>query len=426
MSENLNEIIQKRHQINTNETHQNDPFAKAYEFQKVIVPLRNQNSYPYFQALQANLGTEVLLQSKKVIMLGSNNYLGLTTDPRVREAAIQAIKDYGTSMTGSRLLNGTLELHEIFEEEIADFLGKEAALIFTTGYQANLGVLSALANSETKVFMDKQNHASLYDAAKLSDARIVYFKHNHPADFEKQVLKAKDEAKLLVVDGIYSMEGDISPIPDLLKICKAHGVRMIVDDAHAIGVLGEKGQGATHHFGVSGEVDLLVATFSKSLASTGGYVAGDKEIIDYIKHYGRPMIFSASITPPNLASAREALHILKQEPERVTRLRDNSRYIKNGLKQMGWEVGGDDTPIIPVHIGNDLITLNLWKELLHAGVYINPVVYPAVDPDKALLRLSVMATHEKKHLDLALEAFEKVGKRQGLINPSGRDGLLSS
>jgi 8-amino-7-oxononanoate synthase len=414
MTQDIDKLVNERYSLGEKQT--GDVFEKAYEFQKIVGSVRDLGMYPYFQPLECNLGSEAIIRGKKVIMLGSNNYLGLTTHPSVREAAIEAVKTLGTSATGSRLLNGTLELHETFEHEIAQFLGKEAALVFTTGYQVNLGIISALANQNTVVFLDKLNHASLYDAVLMSGAKPYFFRHNDMQDLERALRQTSDEkGKLVAVDGVFSMEGDITPLPDVVRLCKNYGARLLVDDAHALGVLGYKGQGTASHFGLTQEVDLIMATFSKSLASTGGYVAGSFAVIDYIKHFGRSMIFSASITPPNLAAARQALKILIQEPERVQMVMNNAKKLKGGLVSMGWQVGPSESPVIPVHIGNDLTTLMLWKDLLEAGVYVNPVVYPAVEKDQAKLRVSTIATHTDAHLTQALEAFQMVGERYDLL-----------
>lgn len=410
----IERLMHQRHQIATLEG--SDVFSKAYEFQKVLEATQETGLYPYFQALEVNLGPEVIIRNQKAIMLGSNNYLGLTTDPRVRQAAIDAIKQYGTSMTGSRLLNGTMELHEAFEEEIASFLKKEAALVFTTGYQVNIGIISALCSPNSCLIMDDSNHASLFDAATLSGCKLRLFKHNDPKDLERVLSQRPSaEAKMVAVDGIFSMEGDISPLPEIVELCKKHGARLLVDDAHALGVLGPKGQGTAAHFNLSDEVDLIMATFSKSFASTGGYVAGEKAVIDYIKHHGRSMIFSASITPPNLAAARMALKILNEEPWHVQKHRENSKKLKNALIEMGWQVGASETAILPIHVGDDVTTLMLWKDLLEEGVYVNPVLYPAVEKNKALLRVSTMATHTDSHINQALDAFQIVGEKYGLI-----------
>ncbi len=415
MDNSLGQIISERHQF-LDSIFADDVFKKTKEFQKVVAPMREMGVYAYFQPLECNFGTEALLKGKKVLMLGSNNYLGLTSDPRVKEAAVEAVLKYGTSATGSRLLNGTLEIHELFEREIAEFVGKESALVFTTGYQVNLGIITALANSDTCVYLDKLNHASLHDGVKMSGAHACLFKHNNPQDLELVLQNSpENKAKLIAVDGVFSMEGDITPLPEIVELAKKYNARLLVDDAHALGILGKRGSGTSEHFGLTDKVDLIMATFSKSMASTGGYVAGDFEVIDYIKHFGRSMVFSASITPSNLAAARAALKILKAEPQRITQAIQNGAYLTEGLGAMGWKVSKTQTPIIPIHIGNDLQTLLIWKELLEEGVYINPILYPAVGKDKSILRISTMTTHTKDQLDFALDKFKKVGKKLELI-----------
>jgi len=415
MTQDIDQLMENRHMLQSHED--SDLFAKAREFQNVVGASRDLGIYPYFQPLENNLGEEALVKGRRVVMLGSNNYLGLTTHPRVREAAIDAIRRFGPSMTGSRLLNGTLELHLNFEQEIAEFLGKPAAAVFTTGYQANLGIISALANHNTTVFMDKLNHASLYDAVKMSDARVVFYRHLDMQDLENALAKApQGRAKFIVSDGVFSMEGDVAPLPHLVFLTKKYHARLLIDDAHALGVLGKRGEGTAGHFGLGNSVDLIMSTFSKSLASTGGYVAGDADVVDYIKHFGRSMIFSASLTPPNLAAAREALAVLRAEPERVEMVHRNAKKLKAGLIDLGYNVGPTETPIIPVIIGHDLTTLTLWKALLEEGVYVNPVVSPAVEADKSLLRVSTIATHQDIHIEKALSAFRKVGERFGLLN----------
>ncbi|MFO1518609.1 MAG: aminotransferase class I/II-fold pyridoxal phosphate-dependent enzyme [bacterium] len=423
MAKDIDELVSSRHLLQ--DLDGGDVFQKAYEFQKIVSAVREMDMYPYFQPLECNLGTEAIFRGKKVIMMGSNNYLGLTTHPEVREAAIEAVKKYGTSMTGSRLLNGTLELHETFENEIAEFLGKEAALVFTTGYQVNLGVITALSNHSSLVFLDSLNHASLYDATLMSGAKPYFFKHNDVKDLERLLAQTPaDKGKLVATDGVFSMEGDIAPLPEIAAVCKKYKARLFVDDAHALGVLGPRGEGSAAHFGLKEDVHLIMATFSKSFASTGGYVAGDKAVIDYIKHFGRSMIFSASITPANLAAARASLKILKQEPERVTQVLKNAKKLKDGLIAMGWQVGASDSPIIPIQIGNDLTTLMLWKDLLEAGIYVNPVVYPAVGMNEARLRVSTIATHTEDQINQALEAFQVVGERLGLLPKNARHASL--
>ena len=336
--------------------------------------------YPYFIPLTGNEGTVAIFHGRRLIMCGSNNYLGLTTDPRVRDAAIEAIKRYGTSCTGSRFLNGTLEMHEQLEHELADFVGKEAALVFSTGMQANLGAISALVGRGDIVILDKEDHASIVDGAKLSYGETKRFSHQDMAELERLLHKLPvDAGKLLVVDGLYSMEGDIAPLPEIVPLCKKYGVRVMVDDAHAIGVLG-RGRGTAAHFGMTDQVDLIMSTFSKSFASLGGFIAGDEPVIHYIKHHARSLIFSASIPPPNAAAALAALKIMRDEPERVERLKENADYMRQGFRRLGFDIGNSTTAVIPVIIGDYDRTLMAWKMLFEAGVFVNPVISPASSP----------------------------------------------
>ncbi len=392
-----------------------DIFAKVKEF-TIAKEAMAGGYYPYFIPLDENEGTEVTYQGHRLIMCGSNNYLGLTTHPKVREAAIEAIRKYGTSNTGSRFLNGTLRLHKELEEELADFVGKEAALVFSTGYQTNLGTIQALVGRQDIVILDKDDHASIVDGAILSQGRILRFKHNDMEDLERVLQKADpSRGRLVVVDGVYSMGGDIAPLPELVKLCRQYGARLMVDDAHSMGVLGPQGNGTAAHFGLTEEVDLIMSTFSKSFASLGGFIAGDYDVIHYIQHFGRSMIFSASIPPANVAAARAALQIIKEEPERRERLWQITRRMKRELTAMGFNTGNSETPIIPIIIGNDMLTVYVWKYLFDEGVFVNPVLPPAVPPNKALLRTSYMATHTDEQLDRVLEVFYKVGKETGLI-----------
>ncbi len=393
-----------------------DIFAKVHEFTEAKEAMEK-GYYPYFLPLDENEGTEVTYKGHRLIMCGSNNYLGLTTHPKVREAAIEAIRKYGTSNTGSRFLNGTLRLHHELEEELADFVGKEAALVFSTGYQTNLGTIQALVGRHDTVILDRDDHASIVDGAVLSQGRIKRFKHNDMADLER-VLQQTDpnHGRLVVVDGVYSMGGDIAPLPELVKICKKYGARLMVDDAHSIGVLGPQGNGTAAHFGLTDEVDLIMSTFSKSFASLGGFIAGDYDVIHYIQHFARSMIFSASIPPANVAAARAALQIMKEEPERRERLMQIARRMKRELTNMGYNTGNSETPIIPIIIGNDMLTVYVWKYLFDEGVFVNPVLPPGVPPNKSLLRTSYMATHTDEQLDRVLEVFYKVGKETGLIS----------
>lgn len=391
-----------------------DLFDKCYSFTEAKEAIAA-GIYPYFIPLTGNEGSVANFRGRRLIMCGSNNYLGLTTDPRVRQAAIDAIQTYGTSCTGSRFLNGTLELHEQLERELAEYVGKEAALVFSTGMQVNLGVISALTGRGDYVILDKEDHASIVDGAKLSYGETRRFAHQDMAELGRLLEKLPaDKGKLVVVDGLYSMEGDIAPLPEMTALCKKHGARLMVDDAHAIGVLGG-GRGTAAEFGVTDQVDLIMSTFSKSFASLGGFVAGDEPVIHYIKHHARSLIFSASIPPSNAAAALAALHIMRDEPERVQRLKENADYMRQGYRQLGFDIGNSTTAVIPIIIGDLMRTIMAWKMLFDAGVFVNPVLSPGVQPGRELLRTSYMATHTREQLDTVLSTFEKVGKQMGLI-----------
>lgn len=391
-----------------------DLFEKCYQFHLAKEAIEA-GFYPYFLPLSENEGTEVIFKGQRLIMCGSNNYLGLTTHPKVREAAIQAIQRFGTSCTGSRFLNGTLELHEQLEAELAEWVGKEAALVFSTGMQVNLGVISSLVGKNDLIILDKDDHASIVDGARLSGGEIQRFKHNDMVHFER-VLKSlpEEKAKLVVVDGLFSMEGDIAPLTEMVPLCKKYGAKLMVDDAHAMGVLGG-GHGTAAHFGLTNEVDLIMSTFSKSFASLGGFIAGDEPVVHYIKHFARSMIFSASIPPSNAAAALAALHIMKEEPDRANRVIKNGEKMRNGYKKLGFNTGNSVTPVVPIIIGDDMLTFNTWKALFDNGVFVNPIISPATSPGRQLLRTSYMATHTEAQLDKVLEIFEKVGKQMGLI-----------
>jgi 8-amino-7-oxononanoate synthase len=371
--------------------------------------------YPYFIPLTENEGSEAVYRGHRLIMCGSNNYLGLTTHPRVRQAAMDAISRYGTSCTGSRFLNGTLELHEQLENELAAWVGKPAALVFSTGMQVNLGTISSLVGRGDVVVLDKEDHASIVDGAHLSFGETRRFRHNDMADLEQTLARIpEDKGRLVVVDGLFSMEGDIAPLPQILAICKRYGARLMVDDAHALGVLGQ-GHGTPAHFGVTGDVDLIMSTFSKSLASLGGFVAGDEDVVHFIKHRARSLLFSASIPPANAAAALAALHIIQEEPERVARLNAIGEHMRREYRRLGFDTGLSTTPVIPVIIGNQDRTIYVWKLLFDAGVYVNPVISPAVLPGHELLRTSYMASHTDDQLARVLETFERIGKQVGLI-----------
>ncbi len=376
----------------------------------------NQGIYPYFLPLEETEGTEVVINERRLIMLGSNNYLGLTTHPKVKEAAINAVKKYGTSCTGSRFMNGTLALHRELEEKLAEFLHKEACIVFSTGYQTNVGTISALIGKDDIAITDKEDHASIIDGCKMSYGKMLRFKHNDMEDLENVLRSCPDDAgKLVIVDGVFSMAGDIAPLPEIVELCKKYSARLMVDDAHSIGVLGDRGRGTANYFGVEDDVDIIMGTFSKSFASLGGFIAGDEGVIFYIKHNARSFIFSASISPANTAAALAALEIMQEEPERIERVWQVSNRMREGLKSLGFDIGNSCTPIIPIYIRDRWKTIYMWKELFDLGVYCNPVLPPGVPPNQSLLRTSYMATHTEEHIDRALEIFEKAGKKIGII-----------
>jgi 8-amino-7-oxononanoate synthase len=391
-----------------------DLFEKCHRFTIAKEAIAT-GSYPYFLPLSENEGTEVVYRGHRLIMCGSNNYLGLTTHPKVREAAIKAIERFGTSCTGSRFLNGTLELHEQLEHELAEWVGKEAALVFSTGMQVNLGVISALVCKGDIIILDKDDHASIVDGARLSAGEIQRFRHNDITHLERVLNSLPDDkAKLLVVDGLFSMEGDIAALPEIVPLCKKFGIRIMVDDAHSMGVLGS-GRGTAAHFGMTDDIDLIMSTFSKSFASLGGFIAGDEPIVHYIKHYARSMIFSASIPPSNAAAALAALQVMREEPERIDRVIANGKKMRLGFRSLGFDTGNSVTPVVPIIIGDDDRTFMTWKLLFDNGVFVNPVISPATAPGRQLLRTSYMASHTDAQLDQVLDIFGRVGKQVGLI-----------
>ncbi len=374
--------------------------------------------YFYFREITSELDTEVTLNNnRKALMLGSNSYMGLTSHPEVKQAAVKAIEKYGTGCAGSRFLNGTLDIHLELEKELAAWVGKEAVICFTTGFQVNQGVVPALLNRHDIVIMDVDNHASIVDGAKLSMARPIRFPHN---DMEKlkQVLEnglPDGKGRLIIVDGVFSMMGDIAKLPELTALAEKHQAAFMVDDAHGLGVLGPEGSGTSAHFDLTGKVDFIMGTFSKSLASVGGFIAGNTRAIEFIKHHARSFIFSASMPPASAAAALAALKIIRREPQRIDRLWENTRQMKQGLQQLGFDTGASETPIIPVYI-TDLITLmNFCKELDEKGIFVNPVFPPAVQPNRSMLRISLMATHTLEQISMALDTFEHLGKKLGLI-----------
>jgi 8-amino-7-oxononanoate synthase len=374
-----------------------------------------QGYYPYFLPLAENEGTEVEYHGRRLIMAGSNNYLGLTTDERVKQAAIEAINRYGTSCTGSRFLNGTLEMHERLEHELAAYVGKQSALVFSTGFQVNLGTISALVGRDDYVLIDRDDHASIVDGCRLAMGDMKRFHHNSAHDLERVLSRLPaDKGKLVVVDGVFSMGGDIAPLPEYIPICKAYGARLMVDDAHSIGVLAG-GRGTAAHFGVTDDVDLIMCTFSKAFASLGGFIAGDEEVMHYIKHSARSLIFSASMPPSNTAAALAALEIMRAEPERAEQVMANAHKVRTALRALGFNTGHSETAVVPVIIGDDMKTIFVWNALFKAGVFVNPVLPPGVPPNQALLRTSYMATHTDEQLDRVIEIFARVGKQFGLI-----------
>ena len=391
-----------------------DIFAKCAKFTRAREAMEA-GIYPFFLPLEDTEGTEVTINGRRTIMIGSNNYLGLTTHPKVRAAAIEAIERYGTSCTGSRFLNGTLRIHQELEERLAAFVGKDAALVFSTGMQVNLGAISALVGSEDFVIIDKDNHASIVDGCRLGTGQMKRYRHNDMNHLER-VLKElpEDVGKLVIVDGVFSMGGDIADLPNVVSLCQKYGARLYVDDAHSIGVLGG-GRGTAAHFDLSDQVDLIMGTFSKSFASIGGFIAGDSEIIHYIQHHARSFIFSASLPASNLMAVMAALEIMENEPEHVKRLWENGEKMQRGLEDLGYNIGNSQTPIIPVIIGDLDPMILTWRLLLERGVYTNPVIPPAVQPNQTMLRTSYMATHTDEQLDCVLEVFAQTGRQLGLI-----------
>ena len=385
-----------------------DKFGKGENY-LLAKEMRGKGYYPYFHELQSRQHIEVQMEGKRRIMLGSNNYLGLTAHPQVVEAGIRALETYGTGCSGSRFLNGTLELHTQLERELADFLGYEAVTTFSTGFQSNLGIISALAGPRDVVICDRENHASIYDGCKLSYAKMVRYKHNDMAQLEYILSTTPDECgKLIVTDGVFSMSGDIANLPEIVRLAKKYGARTMVDDAHGLGVLGRGGRGTADHFGLTKEVDIVMGTFSKSLASLGGYMAASAEAVDYVRHMSRPFIFSASIPPASCATALAALRVLREHPELVTRLDTLSRRMRAGLKSADIAIRDCSTPIIPIYTYDTYNTFVITKELYDAGVYVNPAIPPATPEGEALLRTSYMATHTEEILDEALGILVRV------------------
>ena len=373
--------------------------------------------YPYFRESQRHQDTEVIISGKKVLMFGSNAYLGLTNHPKVKEAAIEAIKKYGTGCAGSRFLNGTLDIHIQLEKRLAEFVGKEDAIVYSTGFQVNLGVVSCLTGREDYILWDELDHASIIEGHRLSFSTKLKYKHNDMESLEKQLQKCDpDKVKLIVTDGVFSMEGDVAKLPEICALAKKYNANVMVDEAHGLGVFGKQGRGTCDHFGVTNDVDLIMGTFSKSLASIGGFIAADESIINYLRHHSRSYIFSASNTPAATAAANAALDIMINEPERIEHLWKLTNYALDGFRQMGCEIGHTSTPIIPLFIRDNDLTFTIVKELFEAGIFVNPVVSPAVASEDTLIRFSLMATHTKEQLDYALEQIHRVFKNHGLVD----------
>ena len=376
---------------------------------ELLDQLREQEIYPYFHKLESRQDVEVIMEGKRRIMLGSNNYLGLTVHPRVIQAGIDALNRYGSGCSGSRFLNGTLDLHVQLETELADFLNKEALMTFSTGFQTNLGIISAIVGKDDYVICDRENHASIYDGCKLSYGTMLRYRHDDMEDLEKKLASLPAEAgKLIVTDGVFSMGGDICNLPEIVRLAKKYNARTMVDDAHGLGVIGNGGRGTANYFGLTDQVDIIMGTFSKSLASLGGYMAADYRVVDYVRHASRPFIFCASIPPASCATAIEALHVLRENPNLPTKLLDLAAYMRNGLKQRGISIRESITPIIPIYTYETMRTLQKAKELYDAGVYVNPVLPPAAAPSECLLRTSYMATLTTELLDEALDIVQKV------------------
>ena len=394
-----------------------DVFQKCNESASRPEGMRKAGVYPYYRVISSAQEPVVIHEGRELIMLGSNNYLGLTNHPEVKEAAAMALALYGTGCAGSRLLNGTLDIHVQLERQIAEFLGREDVLTFSTGYQVNLGVLSCLLGRSDIAFFDSLNHASIIDGCRLGFGRNYKFRHNDLDHLESKLRNAPaDKGKLIVVDGVFSMEGDTADLAAIVELKRRYGARLMVDDAHGLGVFGEHGRGTPEHYGVEHEVDLIMGTFSKSIAAVGGFIAGDRYVVDHIRHNARSEIFSAAPPPASVAAAQKALELVEREPERRKQLWENTNYMKRQLVELGFDTGDSASPVIPIVIGDDMDAYVFTTELGKEGVFVNPVVTPAVPPGRSMIRTSYMATHTREQLDRALEAMVKVGRKRGLIS----------
>lgn len=392
-----------------------DIFQKCFDFE-TVKEIQRRGLYPYFRTIRSGQDPVVRMNGHEIVMLGSNNYLGLTSHPEVKAAAREALETYGSGTAGSRFLNGTLEIHEQLEDALARFMNRESALTFSTGFQVNLGVLSSLADRNDTLILDNLDHACILDGARLSFGRVLKYRHNDMETLEERLRSLNGEGgAMIVVDGVFSMEGDLADLRKISDLKRRFGVRLMVDDAHGIGVLGDNGRGTSEHFGVEDETDLVMGTFSKALAGVGGFVAGSAEVIGYIKHKARSLIFSAAPPPASVASVLKAVEIIEREPQRRQRLWDNTHYMMKELKTLGFDTGESRSPIIPLVVGADMVAFEFTMRLQAAGVFVNPVVSPAVPPGRAMIRTSLMATHTRNHLDRALEAIASVGREMGVI-----------
>jgi 8-amino-7-oxononanoate synthase len=393
-----------------------DVFQKCSESATRSAGLREAGVYPYYRVIQSAQDPVVLHEGRELVMLGSNNYLGLTNHPEVKAAAAAALEAYGTGCAGSRLLNGTLEIHVELEERLAEFMGRESALTFATGFQVNLGVLSCLLDRSDVAILDALDHACIIDGCRLGFGRTYKYRHNDMEDLDKKLRVAGDDkGKLIVVDGVFSMEGDLANLPAIVDLKNRHDARLMVDDAHGLGVFGENGRGTPEHFGLEHEVDLVMGTFSKSLAAIGGFVAGNARVIEHIKHNARSEIFSAAPPPASMAAALKALELIEREPDRRKRLWETTHFMKKELAGMGYDTGSSASPVIPIVVGEDVDAFTMTTRLQEEGVFANPVVSPAVPPGRAMIRTSYMATHTQEHLDRSLAALRKVGREMGIL-----------
>lgn len=392
-----------------------DLFEKAYSY-NLVEEYQSRGLYPFFRPIATGSDTEVYIDGKRMVMLGSNSYMGLTSDERTIQGAVQAVQEHGTGCAGSRFLNGTLDIHEKLEGRLAAFMGKPSALLFSTGFMTNLGILATILGKNDIVYIDKTDHASIIDGVRLSFAKVVKFRHNDMDDLNRLLEQSDPRAgKLIVVDGVFSMEGDLADLPRIVELARRHGARVMVDEAHAVGVLGEHGRGTAEHFGLEDQVDLQMATFSKSFATIGGFAVSESKVVNYLKHHARSLIFSASLPPAVVGAVNAALEVIRGEPERRRRLLRIADRMRNAFQELGYDVGPTVTPIVPLIIGEMDTCLMLWREVTDAGLFVNPVLPPAVPPGRCLIRTSYIATHTDEQLDFALEVFGKAGRKLGII-----------